>query len=113
MTISMERKYTYRNGEPARILCVDAPVKYPVRSMDENGHIWTHACNGVSLDGAILDLIEVKEKKTLEFWVNVYEDGGSERAYDEETAVRYIRMDSRKAVACKHVVITYEEGEGL
>lgn len=46
--ISMDKKYRYRNGEPARILCIDANGRYPVVSLNEEGSVIFH-----NKDGAI------------------------------------------------------------
>ena len=51
--------YTYRNGEPARILCTDAPGEHPVRSLARDGSTFSHYANG-SVGGPTnaMDLIE-------------------------------------------------------
>jgi len=44
----MSKKYRYRNGESARILCIDGNnCKYPVVSMDKNGYLFTHTEEGL------------------------------------------------------------------
>lgn len=113
--ISMDRKYIYRNGEPARILCVDAPGNYPVVTLDELGRHFRHDSDGVCNVLGITDewdLIEVKEKKTLEFWVNVLPNGGV-IAHNRREDADHNTAELQRRIACKHVVITYEEGEGL
>jgi hypothetical protein len=60
--ISMDKKYKYRNGEPARVLCVDrANSQMPVVSLTADGAITLHTKAGgylVECEGD-LDLIEV------------------------------------------------------
>lgn len=127
--IDITKKYKYRNGEPARILCVDRPSdNYPIVSMDNIGNTFTHAADGRLDRGAAwnsLDLIEVKEKaqcphcgqemekpsqqKTLEFWVNIH----GEDDFTIHTSKKRSDRNKTDATARKHVVIEYEEGEGL
>lgn len=60
--IRMDRKYRYRNGEPARVLCVDASGEYPVISLTTLGAITRHKSNGFFLPKckeSRHDLIEV------------------------------------------------------
>lgn len=75
--ITMDKKYTYCNGEPARILCVDRPnqASYPVSSMMQNGTIIQHNIYGKysnAIDGKF-DLVEVwepKDKEPIWEWVS-------------------------------------------
>lgn len=61
--ISMDKKYRYRNGEPARILCIDAKgIAYPVVSITQHGTTITHCITGeykVDYRESDWDLIEV------------------------------------------------------
>lgn len=60
--IDMNKNYRYRNGEYARILCVDSNLHaYPVISIGNDGFIVMHCADGkYSTDGCTrpLDLIE-------------------------------------------------------
>ncbi len=64
--ITMEGKYQYRNGEPARILCVDRPVESNsnVLSMSKIGCIYTHDKHGICCNGndPFRDLVPIPEK---------------------------------------------------
>lgn len=76
--IDINRKYRYRNGEEARILCVDRPNDngFGVVSCDKKGDLHTHTPDGLygnSMENHLYDLIEVKEKSV--FWANVYNEG--------------------------------------
>lgn len=44
--ITMDGQYTYRNGEPARVLCVDRPGDIPVLSMSASGVVFCHDARG-------------------------------------------------------------------
>lgn len=45
--ISMDKKYKYRNGIPARVLCIDSGrAKYPVLSLPPDGTPIFHTANG-------------------------------------------------------------------
>ena len=62
--ISMDKKYRYRNGSAARILCTDRPTDgyFNVISIKENGDIFYHTSEGnfcSSKSKSDNDLIEV------------------------------------------------------
>lgn len=48
MIIDITKKYTYRNGEPARILCTDAYEKSPVIALTTSGKVTIHRADGKS-----------------------------------------------------------------
>jgi len=61
-TIQLDKKYRYRNGEPARILCIDAPGAEPVFSLTRTGAVHGHTADGIYYGKEVeshLDLIEV------------------------------------------------------
>lgn len=67
MKVSMSKKYRYRNGEAARILCVDSgSEKYPVISVNQAGDIETHTVDGMEYltnprKDSQIDLIEISK----------------------------------------------------
>jgi hypothetical protein len=82
MTIDINKKYRYRSGEPARILCVDAPGDQPVISLNGSGDTLKHKATGQffhSNHESSLDLIEVREPR--EGFVSVVTKAALERAY--------------------------------
>ena len=108
--ITMDRKYTYRNGKSARVICVDAARPCTVISLEDNGKCRFHYEDGKgSLAGeCVFDLIEVKEEKTLEFWVTIYPVGFEVALTKEQTE----REDLKKSlIARKKVIIKYCEGD--
>lgn len=92
MKIDINKKYRYRNGKPARILCVDGPCIYlgepqPVMSMDADGEVNAHFPSGrfvSAVHDSDLDLIEVREPREWTVAVRpgtckvceIYEDKG-------------------------------------
>lgn len=106
--ISMEKKYRYRNGTDARILCVDCPhLTYPVISLNQHGCVVRHLDNGESsVDGGGLDLIEIKPK--IEGWLNIYGPGDSAMHPTRAEADRFAR---KTRLAC--VFVSAEESEGI
>ena len=61
--ITMEGQYTYRNGEPARVLCVDSRNQnWPVVSENPSGDIFVHKNDGTHFSVA-RDLIPVEPFK--------------------------------------------------
>ena len=109
-TISMDKKYKYRNGEPARVLCIDSSGLYPVISLDPEGytikHISTGHFYGIDRMNAF-DLIEVKEEKTL--WLNVYpaDYGLPDCVHGSKNAADLAAADGRIA----RIKITFTEGQ--
>jgi hypothetical protein len=56
-----------------------------------------------------LDLIEVKEKKTVTSWVNIYKNGIVSFQNENEAII----CAGTGIIARKQITIEYEEGEGL
>lgn len=74
--ISMDKKYRYRRGGPARILCIDRPKEQcPVLSMDEFGTLHCHYYNGKIYNDQLCEFDLIAEKDVL--WVNVYGNGST------------------------------------
>lgn len=117
MIIDITKKYRYRNGEPARILCVVAPGNHPVVAMNIRGDITRHTESGIGRSISDGELVEIKEEKRLEFWVNINKSGVEGKAYiggmDYTSKEHADKHSSVCRIACKHVVIEYFEGEGL
>lgn len=107
--ISMDREYEYRNGEPARVLCVDRnSISYPVVSINNLGNLIYHSQLGAANDACISsqwDLIEVKKKSKV--WLNIYKDAYYEFNSKEEAD----RNAMYPRIACLEV--EYYEGQGL
>lgn len=100
MKIDLNKKYRYRDGKPARVLCVDAPGDYSVISMLPDGDILRHGESGAyySEGNSSRDLIEVREP--LECWVRVATAGNA--IHSEGTAVAIQREDSREPTRTDH-----------
>ena len=79
MKIDINKTYRYRNGHPARVLCVDGPSTHngepqPVLSMEEDGTTnWHHESGRFMGDGQEddFDLIEVREPR--EGWIAAHQ----------------------------------------
>ena len=72
MKIDINKKYRYRNGGIARILCIDGPGDQPVISLDETGDALAHSDDGRFFrdeEEASFDLIEVREPREWRLWV--------------------------------------------
>ena len=77
--ISMDKKYRYRNGQDARILCTDRPLGLPVVSMTDRGALIEHTIEGLyTTHEAEWDLVEIRPKIHVQCWVNVYHNGRTE-----------------------------------
>lgn len=82
MKIDLNKKYTYRNGEPARILCVDAPGEWPVIAMCDTGEVTQHDLEGKPWRRAYEDLIEIPEAREPREVVIEYNGDGKGRIVD-------------------------------
>ena len=111
----MDKQYTTRDGEPARVLCVDRkgndkPVVALVTSKrDGIEYMAAYAADGKSYYDRSDDLIEVKPKRTVELWINHYK-------YASPVAHLIKPNPEHKnpnCIATTHHTITFEEGEGL
>ena len=80
MQITMDKKYTYRNGQSARILCLDRNYKHlNIVSMGLDGIITVHEQNGRGVERQ-WDLIEVWQPQDKEpVWAWDYPDTVSKR----------------------------------
>jgi hypothetical protein len=62
--INIEKKYTYRNGEPARVLCTDGPLKdYPVISLSIASVAYAHTPEGRNISDGYNDQFDLIESK--------------------------------------------------
>jgi len=71
--ITMDKQYRYRNGNPARVLCVDGPKEnFPVISVTGNGAMFSHTADGhfLNINADEQDLIEVIPKWRGEIWIS-------------------------------------------
>lgn len=115
--IDKNKTYKTRDGREARIYATDGAAPYFVHGavLDDGDwipEIWTIA--GKFTDdgsGEGYDLIEVKPKRTIEFWVNVHKSECTTFFIDGQIA----RDTSEKydCIACLHFTREFEEGEGL
>lgn len=115
--IEMGKQYKTHDGKEVRIYATDGssdlPVHGAVKSVDGSwlSMAWTR--NGDDTlygDPLGLKLVEVKPKRTLDMWVNVYRDETEVMHKSREDADLHADADR---IACLHIVREYEEGEGL
>ena len=115
--ISMDKKYKTRNGQEVKIYSVDGNacdhIHGAIKQRDGNWriHLWYKDGATWSNGDSALDLIEVKERKKIELWANVYNDGSTVLHKTREKADR--NRSSNFCFACVKVTIECEEGEGL
>jgi len=113
--ISMDKKYTTRDGRPVRILCVDGPnEKYPVVGFVDGGiQLWY--ANGYFNLRAYneRDLIEAPETIEVDVWVNVYDKNIVSQPYDTKSYADDGVSDYLKRIACINIKRTVTVGEGL
>jgi len=70
--IKLDGKYKYRNGEPARVLCVDRNDEHSVVAMGEDGTITNHLFDGIYIKNTIheYDLIPDVPLWEGDIWVH-------------------------------------------
>lgn len=119
--ISMDKKYKTRDGKEVKIYSVEGNYKDRVHGAIMEDGKWLFARwtkdGGYSDDYVSeLDLVEVKERKKFERWINVYVFGGVRAElgglHDTKEDAEDARGD-KKTFACVKVIIDCEEGEGL
>ena len=104
--ITMDKQYRYRNGQPARVLCVDANSKHPVIALTDDGLTSRFGRDGKFYsDGteSIWDLIEVVPLWTGELWVHpdgeVCQDGFRVRMKDADLIAQGFRKITATEIA--------------
>ena len=108
--IDINKKYRYRNGKEARILCVDGgDENYPVIALTREGQTSRHTKSGAlcNIEGQhIWDLVEVKEKNVL--WLNVYNSPFEGFIYREKECADDESYDEERIARIK---VEYEKGQ--
>ena len=112
-TIELGKQYQTRDGREVRIYAVDGSVFKPVHGAIKCLDGWcpyNWSANGEHPTGDNCDLIEIKPKRKIEFWVNVYPNAKFSTWFNEVNANVYADSDR---LALLHFTREYEEGEGL
>ncbi len=120
--IEMDKQYKTRDGRPVRILCVDYNSIHPSSSViglykiDNNKEslcTW-NAVGDYSGNRSTMDLIEVRPRIKLKYWVNVYKGNPEPWAggllFSKDNANSHA---AQGRIACIPIEIDCEEGEGL
>jgi hypothetical protein len=115
--ISLDKTYRTKAGDKVRLYAIHVGQLYAVHGaiFFKNGKweamIWTIDGKWNAAMNSDCDLIEVKPKRTLDVWLNVYSNNGLSMPHmTKENADASARTDR---LACIHIVQEYEEGEGL
>ena len=115
--IDKNKTYKTRYGDKVRIYATDGRGDYPVHGAILEDGEWgsqTWTIDGKFTDdgsGEVYDLVEVKPKRTIEFWVNVYEEDVVYLPWRTRLKADESQMKGR--IACLHFTREFEEGEGL
>jgi hypothetical protein len=118
--IELGKKYKTMDGREVRIYAVDGNMPYVVHGAIKYDCGWATVFwtgDGVyDLDNTVpdfLDLIEVKPRIQRDVWINVYNEirGGSVNAFRHREMADECACEGR--IACVHLKIDVEEGEGL
>ena len=105
MQITTDKKYTYRNGQSARILCTDRNYKnLNIVSMGLDGTITVHEQNGRGVERQ-WDLIEVwqpQDKEPVWAWDHKTICGRTLRFYDKENKCLFGEDGRRNGILSYH-----------
>ncbi len=115
--LDLTKPVQYRNGDAAKIIYSEARfdyrgIKQPIVSEHPSGSLYHHNLDGSFHSSSMpnhLDLINTPEKRTVEFWMNVYPShvGAGFTAKSVADTVGSAR------IACLHIVREFTVGEGL
>ena len=115
MNLDITKPVQTRGGLPARIVCTDRRSFLPVMALVLD------ACGTESLVSltkdfkctvcSASDLINVPEKRTLDFWVNIYPQPRQAYLYASKADADIYTGSDR--IDCVHIVQEYVVGEGL
>lgn len=117
--IDKNKQYRTRDGREVRIYAIDGAQPYTVhgavKRSDGKWHVSAWSPNGnYKLNSSTyddMDLIEVKPRIQRRVWVNVYPNGVDGELYFTKEVADQQALTSR--IACVHLTIDCEEGEGL
>ena len=114
-TIELGKQYQTRDGREVRIYAVDGEAFFPIHGAVKSMGVWyvsNWSAAGSHQHNAGYNLIEIKPKRKIEFWVNVYPDGRFS-ALSHRTRESADADANSYRIACIHFTREYEEGEGL
>jgi len=113
--ISMDKKYTTRNGREVRLLCTDRGGNFPIVGL-VGGEVccWSPEGKFTKLSFASdSDLIEAPETIEIDAWFNVYDKNIVSQPYDTKSDADDGVSDYLKRIACINIKRTVTVGEGL
>ena len=118
MKISLDKEYQTRDGREVRIYAIDGsgacPIHGAIKCVDGS---WTSRQWGSSgripLDPYLnpADIIEKPKTTEVDFWVNIYPNGGY--GCTERTRTKADHYAGPKRIACINIKRIVTEGEGL
>jgi len=113
--ISMDKKYTTRDGQEVRLLCVDRGGNFPIVGIVGGElYVWSPEGKFTKLScSSDFDLIEAPETIEVDVWFNVYADGIVSQPYDTKSDADDGVSDYLKRIACINIKRTVTVGEGL
>ena len=112
MKIDITKKYCYRSGEPARILCVDAQGDQPVISLDLSGDCLRHRITGeffTSNEESSRDLIEIRDPREWEIVVSTAENRSYKPGYIDGKATEDLQGGDKRIPADTWEIIKVRE----
>jgi hypothetical protein len=120
--ISLDKKYKTRDGQEVKIYSVDGNCYGYIHGavMLESGEwelrSWRKDGRFMASCQTMIDLVEVKERKIIEGWANICDNGTIGLLWDSKDSADAFRLaygKQHKWFACVKVKIECEEGKGL
>ena len=98
MQITMDKKYIYRNGESARILCVDSnKIEFPVVSIANDGTLCYHHADGTAVieSWSLIEEWTPQDKEPVWAWDKGYACARALRFFDAYNNCCFVSDGSR------------------
>jgi hypothetical protein len=106
MKIDITKKYKTRDGKEVRLLSDQGVGGYPIIGIvGDSNESWTLEGKQFkqSDDPEDLDLVEVKEPRVIEFWMNCYKDGMLGVVYSTEETANLLHNTNRNRLTGKPI----------
>lgn len=114
MTFDLTKPVETKSGIKLRVLCTDAPGKYPVICIDDGGVAYRYTPGGTyfSKGSSCLDLINSPEMVEIDVWVNVYKLKDSATTFGHPYTTKELAIKSKTSgyVCTLHIQRTVPVG---
>ena len=115
--IDVTKEYRTRGGLAVRVYATDGGGEYPVHGAYCVDGQWFFSCwradgSFTKSETSDFDLIEIKPRIKREYWINVYSNRVTRKAYGHKSKEEADLQAGHDRTDCVPVIIDCEEGEG-